>query len=120
MLDKNCRQKCPKIDECEGNPCIYDNQYLPLPPRYPTALHIWKSKTPPNGQECQTSSQGGNSLKPFTYPGGGRMCRDGQVRASIWGSKILNGEMDPEKLDDMARMARQAIWKEAQTLGKET
>ena len=28
----------------------------------------------------------------FTYPGGGRMCQHGKIRAAVWGKEILNDD----------------------------
>jgi len=41
--------------------------------------------------------------RPFTYPCGEPMCQQGQVRAARWGSQHLNGELNDNKLEEMAR-----------------
>jgi hypothetical protein len=52
--------------------------------------------------------------KPFMYPGGKHMCRDGQIRATVYAGEVLRDEDSSEVLD-MARRGDYALKRGADT-----
>ncbi len=45
----------------------------------------------------------------FVYPGGGRMCLDGLVRAAYTGNQLLNSKMHINDIENMVRKGGKAI-----------